>query len=229
LRTVLRCIPPEFNREEGAPSTVERDIRSKPTGEGARASMREETDASKIPERSFRKRRRNHNGESDELRLIEDTIAAPVQVKLDMGNEVSTADVELTRVRTNKEKLEFLMSLMKAEVDVRSAMRTADGPFLSSLQINRTYIHSQIEETTGITSCTRVQGDEEATLAISSMNLIKMRHDTKSEPISLWRPFTLRAAISYLSYLVDKLVTQVAHLKISSPLMCSCIEIYLVL
>jgi hypothetical protein len=63
LRTVLRCIPPEFGREEGAPSTVERDIRSKPTGEGARVSMREETDAAKIQERSFRKRRRSHNGE----------------------------------------------------------------------------------------------------------------------------------------------------------------------
>jgi hypothetical protein len=102
LRTILSCIPPEFSREEGPPSTVERDIRSKPTGEGARASMREENDAAKITERSFRKRRRNHNGESDELRLIANSIAAPVQVKLDMGNAVSTADVELTRVRTNK-------------------------------------------------------------------------------------------------------------------------------
>jgi hypothetical protein len=92
-----------------------------------------------------------------------DDIAAPAQVKLDMGNSISTADVELTRVRTNKEKLEFLMSLMKAEADFRSAMRTADEPFLSSLKIKLTYIHSQIEETTGVTSCTRVQGDEEAT------------------------------------------------------------------
>jgi hypothetical protein len=126
--------------------------------------MREETDAAKIPERSFRKRRRNHNGDSDELRLIEDAIAAPVRVKLDMWNAVSTADVELTPMRTNKEKLEFLMTLMKAEADVRSAMPTADGPFLSSLQINLTYIHSQIRETTGIPSSAREQGDEEATL-----------------------------------------------------------------
>jgi hypothetical protein len=56
------------------------------------------------------------------------------------------------------------MSLMKAEADVRSSMRTADGPFLNSVQINLTYIHSQIEETTGIPSRTREQGDEEATL-----------------------------------------------------------------
>jgi hypothetical protein len=126
--------------------------------------VREENAAAKIPERSSRKRRRNHIAKSDDLRSIEDAIAAAVQIKLDMGNAVSTADVELTHVRTSKGKLEFLMSLMKAEADVRSAMRTADGPFLSSLQINLTYIHSHIEETTGIPSNPGSQGDEEATL-----------------------------------------------------------------
>jgi hypothetical protein len=164
LRTVLRCIPPEFSREEGAPSIVERDERSQTPGKAANASARDENPGAELPESSSRKRRRNRNVESDGLRSIEDAISAPVQIKLDMGNAAPPADAELSRVRTKKEKLEFLMSLMKAEADVRSAMRTAAGPFLSSLQINLTYIHSQIEETTGIRSSPGETGDGEPTL-----------------------------------------------------------------